>query len=248
MICLVWAWEGPTVSSTLLHSYFSYFPWLCGILHSQSHVLSIILGCSYVLHFFFFFFVSLCPCSFVLFIGIHLIWRYQLHYQAICVFSYLLCLFCTATKSPLTDWVMISCPTSTAGAGISHLVHTGCEPVFFKYLGVGKGIEPESETGLHFTTVVLIRHSSSWSTTLVRSEISLPLLDLQYYCELFYWYAWSPEDKSYFFPRQWHSDFDIYCSKWNVHWFTDWWEICYRYSRSLEDQCKLFTLTFLLNP
>lgn len=134
MIFLVWAWEGPTVSSALLHSYFSYFPWLCGILHSQSHVLSIILCCSYVLHFF----CQLCPCSFLLFVRIHLIWRYLLHYQAICVFCYLLCLFCTATKSLLTDWVLISSPTSTAGAGISHLVHTEAKPVFFKSLSVGK--------------------------------------------------------------------------------------------------------------
>lgn len=42
MFHLVWTWEGPTVSLALLHCSFSYFPWLCGIPHSQSHVLSII--------------------------------------------------------------------------------------------------------------------------------------------------------------------------------------------------------------
>lgn len=41
-------WEGPNVEIlALLHSYFSYFPWLCGILQSQSHVLSIISCCSH---------------------------------------------------------------------------------------------------------------------------------------------------------------------------------------------------------
>lgn len=52
MIRLVWAWEGPTVGLALLYCYFSYFPWLCGISHSQSHVLSIIWCCSHGLIFF----------------------------------------------------------------------------------------------------------------------------------------------------------------------------------------------------
>lgn len=45
--------RGPNVCLAPLRSYFSYFPWLCGIVLSQSHVLSIILCCSHGLVFFF---------------------------------------------------------------------------------------------------------------------------------------------------------------------------------------------------
>lgn len=60
MFHLVWTWEGPTVSLALLHCSFSYFPWLCGIPHSQSHVLSIIWRSIHGL----IFFPSLCYWSF----------------------------------------------------------------------------------------------------------------------------------------------------------------------------------------
>lgn len=42
MYPLLWAWKGPSVALAVLHNYSSYFPWLCGIPHRQSHVLSII--------------------------------------------------------------------------------------------------------------------------------------------------------------------------------------------------------------
>lgn len=53
--CHVWAWEGPAVALAPLYSYCSYFPWLCGISHSQLHVFSIICRWSHGLIFLFLF-------------------------------------------------------------------------------------------------------------------------------------------------------------------------------------------------
>lgn len=115
--CLVWAGEGPSVGLALLHSYFSYFPWLCGILRSQSHVLSIISCCSHVLilsphlfivdvfvtfgvvfdpvvrrvcvhHVHFVIFIRTHRISWYLFALFSCIYFFKLHNQALCVSCY----------------------------------------------------------------------------------------------------------------------------------------------------------------
>lgn len=140
MIRLVWFWGRPAWAWLCCTHYFSYFPWLCGILHSQSHVLSIILCFSHVLIFFlslldysslcsrvvFDFFLSACA-HFVIFIKI--CWWY-LPRPSLSVFVMLF--FCLANILYLHWIIDLWLVALTATTGVSHVVYPGNEPVFIR--------------------------------------------------------------------------------------------------------------------
>lgn len=68
------------------------------------------LSCALAMSYFFLFFCKLCPWSSVLFIRMNLIWSYQLHYQALCVFCYLFCVYFAQPLNPhwlIEFWLVV---------------------------------------------------------------------------------------------------------------------------------------------